>query len=116
MHVRAQICICVYAHASVCMCMCMHVHMSSFLQEIKTETFSRWEDWFMQKVMKHDVAGELRESRQFEMTHPEGGRMKPWEKSLRRNYSTAWLTPVGLPLSLGGLYVPKGDTRHWTWH
>lgn len=32
---------------------------------------------------------ELRESRQFGMTHPVGGRLTPWGKSLRRNYSLA---------------------------
>ena len=67
----------------------------------------------MQKVMRQDMAGELRESRQFGMTHPEGGRLRPWGKSLRRNYSLAhirfcilyeqtYLFPFGDHISLRG--------------
>lgn len=44
---------------SVCVCVrvctCTNVLVSS--ENSDGNIFSRWEDWFMQKVMRHDIAG-----------------------------------------------------------
>lgn len=43
------------------------------------------------KVMGHDAVGGLQKSRQFGVTHLQGGRTKLWEKRLKETGD--WVTP-----------------------